>query len=130
VWGYSGKNHCCRNASIGGTEYVPTADPPPADPSVTRPPQDRQQPTQQREQITIPDPPKPRKEEGGQVSAKAVQFDFGQEEGSEVEEKAIVSTDYGVYRCQACHKLVMGYARSEHVEEMHGGKAVEWSKVR
>jgi len=112
-----------------GSEYVPMVDPPPADPSVAHPPPERQQPMQQREQITIPDPPKTRKEEGGQASAKAVEFDFSQEEDPEVEEKADTPTDYGLYKCQVCGKLVMGYARSEHVDEKHGGQAVEWKKV-
>jgi len=38
--------------------------------------------------------------------------------------------DFSVYRCMKCDKMVMGYDRENHLREVHGGKSVEWKKVR
>lgn len=40
------------------------------------------------------------------------------------------STDFGLYKCGVCGKLVMGYDWENHLGEAHGGKSVEWKKVR
>ena len=39
-------------------------------------------------------------------------------------------TDFGLYKCEACGKMVMGFDRAGHEREVHGGKSVEWKKVR
>jgi DNA-directed RNA polymerase subunit RPC12/RpoP len=39
-------------------------------------------------------------------------------------------TDFGLYKCQTCGKLVMGFEKGNHEQEKHGGKSVEWKKVR
>jgi hypothetical protein len=39
-------------------------------------------------------------------------------------------TDFGLYQCKACGKLVMGYEKGNHQREKHGEKGVEWKKVR
>jgi hypothetical protein len=38
--------------------------------------------------------------------------------------------DFSVYRCEVCDKMVMGYDRENHVREVHGGKVVEWRRVK
>ncbi|MHC1770186.1 MAG: N-6 DNA methylase [Flexilinea sp.] len=38
-------------------------------------------------------------------------------------------TDFGLYKCEVCGKLVMGYEKEKHEQEFHGGKSVEWKKV-
>jgi hypothetical protein len=39
-------------------------------------------------------------------------------------------TDFGLYKCGVCGKLVMGYEKAIHEREIHDGKRVEWRKVR
>ena len=39
-------------------------------------------------------------------------------------------TDFGLYKCEACGKMVMGYDRENHEREKHGGKGVAWKKMR
>lgn len=39
-------------------------------------------------------------------------------------------SDFGLYKCGLCGKMVMGYDRENHQREKHGGKSVEWKKVR
>lgn len=39
-------------------------------------------------------------------------------------------TDFGLYKCGACGKMVMGFDRENHANEVHKGKGVEWMKVR
>ncbi len=38
--------------------------------------------------------------------------------------------DFGLYKCELCGKMVMGYDRENHAREVHGGKVGEWKKVR
>jgi hypothetical protein len=38
-------------------------------------------------------------------------------------------SDFGLYKCQVCGKMVMGYEKENHVKDVHGGKSVEWRKV-
>ncbi len=39
-------------------------------------------------------------------------------------------SDFGLYKCQVCGKMVMGFEKANHEREKHGGKRVEWKKVR
>jgi hypothetical protein len=38
-------------------------------------------------------------------------------------------SDFGLYKCLGCGKMVMGYERENHVREGHEGKEVEWRRV-
>ena len=37
--------------------------------------------------------------------------------------------DYGLYKCLACGKMVLGFDRENHVRQVHQGKAVGWKKM-
>jgi len=39
-------------------------------------------------------------------------------------------SDFGLYKCGACGKMVMGFDRENHVSEAHKRKGVEWGKVK
>jgi len=39
-------------------------------------------------------------------------------------------SDFGLYKCQACRKMVMGYEKENHVKNAHGGRSVEWKRVK
>ncbi len=39
-------------------------------------------------------------------------------------------SDFGLYKCGACGKMVMGFDRENHAREAHKGKGVEWVKVK
>jgi hypothetical protein len=39
-------------------------------------------------------------------------------------------TDFGLYKCEICGKMVMGFEKANHEREIHGGKSIEWKKVR
>jgi hypothetical protein len=39
-------------------------------------------------------------------------------------------SDFGLYKCTACGKMVMGYEKEKHSDEVHSGKRLEWKKVR
>lgn len=39
-------------------------------------------------------------------------------------------TDFGLYKCEVCGKMVMGFDKTNHEQEKHGGKSIEWKKVR
>ncbi len=39
-------------------------------------------------------------------------------------------TDFGLYKCEVCGKMVMGFEKANHEREIHGGKSVEWKKMR
>ena len=39
-------------------------------------------------------------------------------------------TDFGLYKCDVCGKRVMGFEKANHEQEKHGGKSVEWKKMR
>lgn len=38
------------------------------------------------------------------------------------------ATDYGLYRCAACGKMVLGFSREEHLRQAHSGQQVEFIK--
>jgi hypothetical protein len=41
-----------------------------------------------------------------------------------------IYSDFVLYKYQACGKLVMGYEKVNHEKEVHGGKSVEWGKIK
>lgn len=48
----------------------------------------------------------------------------------ELESQPMLLTDFGLYKCGICGKMIMGYEKVNHEREMHGGKSVEWKKMR
>ena len=38
-------------------------------------------------------------------------------------------SDFGLYKCEVCGKMVMGFEKANHEQEIHGGKGVEWRKI-
>jgi hypothetical protein len=49
---------------------------------------------------------------------------------SSKQEQQPMLSDFGLYKCQACGKMVMGYEKEDHVREKHRSQAVEWKKIR
>jgi hypothetical protein len=39
-------------------------------------------------------------------------------------------TDFGLYKCEVCGKMVMGFEKANHEQEKHGGKGVDWKQMR
>lgn len=39
-------------------------------------------------------------------------------------------TDFRLYMCEVCGKMVMGFEKVNHEQEKHGGKSVDWKKIR
>ena len=39
-------------------------------------------------------------------------------------------SDFGLYKCGVCGKMVMGFEKESHEREKHGGKSIEWKKMR
>jgi len=46
------------------------------------------------------------------------------------EDDVAAETDYGLYKCQVCGQMVMGFGKDEHVRDFHKGKSVEWKKLQ
>lgn len=40
------------------------------------------------------------------------------------------NSDWGMYKCSNCKKLVMGYEKEKHQNEKHTGSVIAWKKVR
>jgi len=39
-------------------------------------------------------------------------------------------SDFGLYKCEVCGKMVMGFEKGNHEQEKHGGMSVQWKKMR
>lgn len=39
-------------------------------------------------------------------------------------------TDFGLYKCESCGKMVVGFEKEKHQKEKHGGNRVEWKAMR
>jgi hypothetical protein len=39
-------------------------------------------------------------------------------------------SDFGLYKCGICGKMVMGFEKESHKREKHDGKTVEWKKLK
>ncbi len=39
-------------------------------------------------------------------------------------------TDFGLYKCEVCGKMVMGFDQETHIRAAHQGKTVTWKRVR
>ena len=42
----------------------------------------------------------------------------------------LVTSDWGLYSCLACNKMVLGYEKENHERENHKGKKGDWKKLR
>src|SRR5690606_29263248 len=38
-------------------------------------------------------------------------------------------SDFGLYKCKVCGKMVMGYDQENHTRSVHGGKVTEYAKI-
>lgn len=45
-------------------------------------------------------------------------------------EAQLMLSDFGLYKCGICGKMVMGYEKKRHEKDKHGRNGVEWRKVR
>jgi hypothetical protein len=102
--------------------YVPMVDPPPAHPSLAHPNKD-----------------------GSVYEGSGLVLDFkdvengewgvanGEEGNGELRvangEDVTEETDYGLYKCQLCGQMVMGFDREEHAKDVHGGQEVGFVKL-
>jgi hypothetical protein len=50
----------------------------------------------------------------------------------EIDPPAIQPTlsDFGLYKCEVCGKMAMGFEKANHEWEIHDGKGVQWKKMR
>jgi DNA-directed RNA polymerase subunit RPC12/RpoP len=39
-------------------------------------------------------------------------------------------TDFGLYKCEACGKKVMGFEKDKHADEQHQDHDIVWKKLR
>jgi hypothetical protein len=39
-------------------------------------------------------------------------------------------TDFGLYKCDLCGKMVLGFDKANHKRDKHSGKSVEWRKLK
>jgi len=39
-------------------------------------------------------------------------------------------SDFGLYKCGTCGKMVIGYEKENHEKDVHAGLAVEWRKFK
>lgn len=39
-------------------------------------------------------------------------------------------SDFGLYKCAGCGKMVMGYEKEKHQSEAHKGQGVEWKRLK
>jgi hypothetical protein len=98
------------------SEYISLVDPPAADPRVAHPNRDGS--VYQGQGLII---------DAEQLSMDSGQSGLKEEpavyEVSTQEEKSADTSDYGLYKCQGCGTMVMGFAKDEHVESVHGGES-------
>lgn len=64
---------------------------------------------------------------------KAEAFSTNQKQDA-IQKPASVSqptfSDFGLYKCVQCGKMVMGYEKESHEKDVHGGKSVKWMKLK
>ncbi len=39
-------------------------------------------------------------------------------------------SDFGLYKCPLCGKMVMGYEKEKHQSEVHKGQVVQWRRLK
>lgn len=39
-------------------------------------------------------------------------------------------SDFGLYKCGECGKMVMGYEKEKHAKDAHRGVQMEWKRVK
>jgi hypothetical protein len=97
-------------------KYVPMTDPPPADPRVSHPNRDG----------SVYEGPGLVIDTGQLVESReprAVKEEQAEYEIPAEEEKVVDTSDYGLYKCQGCGTMVMGFAKDEHLKDVHGGES-------
>lgn len=72
-----------------------------------------------------------REEESGQA-AEVVQEKTSPSKRKELaqDDPPPLMSDFGLYKCEACGKMVMGFDRESHIHKAHKGKKVEWKRMR
>jgi len=119
--------------------YTPMTDPPPADPRVAHPCRDGSVYTGQglviREQESV------NSGQSSVVSNQQASVSSVQEEQADYAPDAVVEedvpaevpqtevNDFGLYKCQSCGQMVMGFGKDEHVKSAHKGKGVVWERM-
>jgi hypothetical protein len=59
----------------------------------------------------------------------------GKPESAQVEQVKVqpaqpAFTDFGLYKCGACRKMVMGFDREDHAAKVHQWKTMEWIRLK
>jgi len=75
------------------------------------------------------------KSDPGSVQIRTVKKTLPDETHQEVKSQTGSSeqptlSDFGLYKCEVCGKMVMGFEKANHEQEKHGGNIVEWKKMR
>ncbi len=65
---------------------------------------------------------------GGEAPAAPVKKTPAEKPAAQAPELQPMLSDFGLYKCGGCGKLVVGYDREDHVKKFHEGKKVEWTK--
>jgi DNA-directed RNA polymerase subunit RPC12/RpoP len=39
-------------------------------------------------------------------------------------------SDFGLYKCSVCGKMVMGYEKENHARDKHADRSVEWGRIK
>jgi hypothetical protein len=93
--------------------YVPMTNPPPADPRVAHPNRDG----------SVYEGPGLVIDAEQLAESSEVKEEQAEYEVPAQEEKAVDTSDYGLYKCQDCGTMVMGFAKDDHVRDVHGGES-------
>jgi hypothetical protein len=87
---------------------------------------------------TLTPGPSPDSRRGEQMSPVEEVYESPEEEkpARAVKERSVQETpeqptfgDFGLYKCEVCGKMLMGFDRDAHAQEVHKGKGVEWKKI-
>nr|HPN53944.1 N-6 DNA methylase [Anaerolineaceae bacterium] len=65
---------------------------------------------------------------GGEAPAAPVKKTPAEKPAAQQPELQPMLSDFGLYKCGGCGKLVVGYDRDYHVKTFHAGKKMEWTK--
>ena len=98
--------------------YVPMTDPPPADPRVAHPMRDGS--VYEGEGLVISEQYSVGSEQSSMVREEKVEYEAEAEEDE---------SDYSLYKCQGCGQMVLGFAKDEHVKDVHGGEGQGFGRL-
>ncbi len=91
-------------------------------------------------QLSVPD--QPQRDSGGSEKRSKPEKRVAQQAEQAVDEKQDPSasqgapveqptlTDFGLYKCELCGKIVMGFEKAKHEQEVHRAQAVSWKQMR